>query len=53
MSGSSRRTYSNRAATINDVALEAGVSSMTVSRMINGKSIKQSSIDNIKNAIKK
>ena len=51
MSGSRRRTYSNRAATIKDVALEAGVSPMTVSRMINGKSIKHSSIDKIKNAI--
>lgn len=53
MSGSKRRTSNKRAATIKDVALEAGVSPMTVSRMINGKSIKQSSLNNIKEAIKK
>lgn len=48
-----RRANGRRAATIKDVALEAGVSPMTVSRMINGKNIKQVSLDKIKKAIEK
>ncbi len=53
MSDIKRYVKGDRAATIKDVALEAGVSPMTVSRMINGKSIKASSLEKIKKAIKK
>ena len=43
-----------RAATIKDVALVAGVSPMTVSRVINGKgNVKQETVDRIQEAIAK
>ena len=44
----------NRAATIKDVALEAGVSPMTVSRVVNGKgNVRQVTVDKIQKAIAK
>ena len=48
------RTSGTRVATIKDVAIEAGVSPMTVSRVVNHKgNVKQSTIDRIRKAIAK
>ncbi len=50
----SRRNPGKRVATIKDVAFEAGVSPMTVSRVVNRKgNVKQSTIDKIQEAIAK
>ena len=49
-----RRQSENAEATIKDVALEAGVSAMTVSRVVNRKgNVKQATIDKIEAAIAK
>ncbi len=54
MSNSNRRTLMKREATIKDVAFEAGVSPMTVSRVVNGKgNVKQSTSERIQKAISK
>ena len=49
-----RHALRKREATIKDVAFEAGMSPMTVSRVVNGKSnVKQATIDKIQEAIAK
>ena len=49
-----RRNTGTRKATIKDVALEASVSAMTVSRVVNGKgNVKQATVDKIQQAIAK
>jgi LacI family transcriptional regulator len=54
MSNGNRRNSGARVATIKDVAIEAGVSPMTVSRVVNRKgNVKQSTIDKIQEAIAK
>lgn len=54
MSTRRRQAAARREATIKDVALEAGVSPMTVSRVINRKgNVRQSTIDRIEKAIAK
>ena len=54
MSTRRRQAAERREATIKDVALEAGVSPMTVSRVINRKgNVRQSTIDRIEKAIAK
>ena len=54
MGNNKQRNSGKREATIKDVALEAGVSPMTVSRVVNRKSnVKQSTIDKIQEAIAK
>lgn len=52
MSDGRQNSIGNRAATIKDVALEAGVSPMTVSRVVNGKgNVRQETVDKIQKAI--
>ncbi|NNL46773.1 MAG: LacI family DNA-binding transcriptional regulator, partial [Acidimicrobiia bacterium] len=54
MSDSRQNGLGNRAATIKDVALEAGVSAMTVSRVINDKgNVRRETVDKIQKAIAK
>jgi len=49
-----RRRTGTKEATIKDVALDAGVSPMTVSRVVNGKgNVKQATVDKIQAAIAK
>jgi len=54
MAEQNRRRSGKREATIKDVALEAGVSAMTVSRVVNRKgNVKQATIDKIEAAVAK
>ena len=54
MTKNKRHSSEKRVATIKDVALEAGVSAMTVSRVVNRKgNVKQATIDKINTAIAK
>lgn len=54
MNDGKQQRHGNRAATIKDVALEAGVSPMTVSRVVNDKgNVRQDTVDKIQQAIAK